>query len=182
MLASYALHDYGPVPDGPNLRGDERVIDVGGGLGALARLLLMAYPQLQITVLDRAEEVERAACVPDADRVIFRAGNLFELWDVEGDAVILARVLHDWDYGPALRLLHQARRALPSGGRAFIVKMMLAEDGAAGGLCDLHLLAVTGGKERTASEYEALLDHEGFIHCGLRRLPSLSSIVLGVRK
>ena len=182
MLASYALHDYGPVADALNLRGDERVIDAGGGVGALAGLLVAAHPQLRVTVLDRPEVVERASRALQSDRVSFQAGDLFEPWDIGGDAVILARVLHDWDDTPALRLLHQARRALPSGGRVFVVEMVLPEDGVAGGLCDLHLLAVTGGRERTASEYAALLDRAGFVHGGQRRLPGLCSIVVGVRK
>ena len=182
MLASYALHDYGPVPDALDLRGDERVIDAGGGLGALAGLLVEAHPQLQVTVIDRPEVVERAACMARSDRVTFRAGDLFEPWDVEGDAAILARVLHDWDDARALRLLQQARRALPSGGRVFVVEMVLLEDAAAGGLCDLHLLAATGGRERTACEYEALLECAGFAHGGVRRPQSLCSVVVGVAK
>ena len=182
MLASYALQDYGPVPDALDLRGDERVIDAGGSLGALAGLLVEIHPQLRVTVLDRPEVVERATCMVRSDGVTFQAGDLFEPWDIEGDAVILARALHDWDDGPALRILHQARRALPSGGRVFAVEMVLPEDGAAGGLCDLHLLAVTGGRERTASEYVALLDRAGFVDGGVRRLPGLCSIVVGVRK
>ena len=182
MLLSYALHDYGPVPKALDLRGDERVIDAGGGLGALARLLAEAHPQIQVTVLDRPEVVEHTTRRPRFDRVTFRAGDLFESWGVEGDAVILARVLHDWDDGSALRILRRARRALPSGGRVFVIEMTLPEDGAAGGLCDLHLLAVTGGRERTGSEYAALLGRAGFVHTGVHRLPGLPSIVVGMRK
>ena len=182
MLASYALHDYGPVPDALDLRGDERVIDAGGGLGALAGLLVEAYPQLRVTVLDRAEVVDLAARGRDADRVTLRAGDLFEPWDVEGDAVILARVLHDWDDTSALRLLHQARRALSPGGRVFVIEMVLPEDGAVGGLCDLHLLAVNGGRERTASEYAALLGRAELVDDGVCRLPGLPSVVVGTRK
>ena len=105
MLASYALHDYGPVADALDLRGDERVIDAGGGLGVLAGLLVDTHPQLQVTVLDRPEVVERATRMQQSERVIFQAGDLFARWDVEGEVVILARVLHDWDDDPALRLL-----------------------------------------------------------------------------
>jgi hypothetical protein len=31
-----------------------------------------------------------------------------------------------------------------------------------GGLCDLHLLVVTGGRERTRSDFERLLHSTGF--------------------
>ena len=173
---------YGRVPDALDLRGDERVIDAGGDLGALAGLLVEAHPKLQVTVLDRPEVVERATRMLRSDRVTFRAGDLFEPWDAKGDVVILARVLHDWDDAPALRLLSYARRALPYRGRLFLIEMVLPEDGAAGGLCDLHLLTVTGGRERTAAEYAALLERSGFAFEGVRRLPEVSSIVVGVRK
>ena len=182
MLASYALHDYGPVADALDLRGDERVIDAGGGLGALAGLLVEAYSQLRVTVLDRPEVVERAMRAPRSDRVTFQAGDLFEPWGIEGDAVIFARVLHDWNDGPALQLLHRASRALPFGGRVFAVEMVLPEDGAAGGLCDLHLLSVAGGRERTASEYAALFERADFAFEGVRQLPTLPSIVVGLAK
>ena len=181
MLASYALHDYGPVPAALGLRGDERVIDAGGGLGALAGLLVEAHPQLRVTVLDRPEVIERAMRLPQPDRVTFQARDLFEPWDVEGDAAILARVLHDWDDARALRLLRYARRALPSGGRLLVVEMVLPEGGSAAGLCDLHLLTATGGKERTVSEYTALLVRAGFVHRGVGRLPGLPSVVVGAR-
>ena len=182
MLTSYALHDYAAVPAALGLRGDERVIDAGGGLGALAGLLVESCPSLRVTVLDRPEVVERAARGRQVDGVTFRAVDLFGLWGVKGDAVTLARVLHDWDDAAALRLLRQARRALPSSGRLFVVEMVLPEGGSAGGLCDLHLLAVTGGRERTVSEYVALLDRAGFAFNGMRRLPALPSIIVGLAR
>ena len=61
MQMSYGLHDYGPVPGALGLRGDERVIDAGGGLGALAGLLVEAHPDLRIMVLDRPEVVEQTS-------------------------------------------------------------------------------------------------------------------------
>lgn len=182
MLASYALHDYAQVPPALGLRGDERVIDAGGGLGVLAGLLTEAYPDLRVTVLDRPEVVERAVQEPHGDRVTFRAVDLFGPWGVEGNAVVLARVLHDWDDILALRLLRHARRALPAGGRLFVVEMVLAEGGSAGGLCDLHLLAVNGGRERTASEYATLLDRAGFAFDGVHPLPALPAVVVALAR
>ena len=179
MLASYARHDYAGVPVALDLRGDERVIDAGGGLGALAGLLMEAYPGLRVTVLDRPEVVKRAACGSQVDGVTFRGADLFRPWGVEGDAVTLARVLHDWDDAAALRILLRARRALSAGGRLFVVEMALPEGGSAGGLCDLHLLAVTGGRERSVSEYVALLDQAGFIFDGVCRLSALPSVIMG---
>ena len=182
MLASYALHDYPAAPAALDLRGDEHVIDAGGGCGALAGLLVDEYPELRITVLDRPEVVGLAARREPGSRVRLRPTDLFDPWGIEGDAVVMARVLHDWDDAPALRLLHRARRALPSGGRLFVVEMVMPEHGVAGSLCDLHLLTVTGGRERTAAEYAALLGEAGFGFEGVRRIPALPSIVVGVAR
>lgn len=179
MLVSYALHDYAQAPAAFGLRGDEHVIDAGGGLGALAELLVNEYPKLRVTVLDRPEVVERMARRALGDRVKARPTDLFGSWGVEGDVVVMARVLHDWDDPRALRLLRAARRALPVGGRLFIVEMVVPENGAAGSLCDLHLLAVTGGKERTAGEYAALFGESGFDAVGVRRIPAVPSIIEG---
>ena len=179
MLRSYALHDYGAVPAALDLRGDERVIDAGGGLGTLAALLAEACPDLSVTVLDRPEVVELGAREHGSDRVKFRAADLFDPWGVEGDAVVLARVLHDWDDAPALRLLQNAHRTLLPGGRLFVIEMILPEDDPAGALCDLHLLAVTGGRERTRSEYAALLDLAGFAIDSVRPLPTVPSVIVG---
>ena len=57
--------------------------------------------------------------------------------------------------------------------------MVLQEAGSAGGLCDLHLLMVTGGKERTHMEYSALLHRAGFALDDVRDLPTLPSIIMG---
>ena len=143
-----------------------------------------AYPNLSITVLDRPEVAEQAEerTLSTDDCVTFQAVDLFDSWGVEGDAVILARVLHDWEDAPAIRLLRHARGALRPGGRLFVVEMLLPEEGSTGGLCDLHLLVATGGRERTQSDYVALLEAAGFAFDGVRRLSALPSVVVGLAR
>lgn len=182
MLESYALHDYDRVPAALGLAGDERVIDAGGGLGGLASLLVRTYPRLHAVILDRPEVVEQAARQQLGNQVELQSTDLFRPWGVAGNVVIMARVLHDWDDSLALQLLHNARCALPSGGRLFVVEMLIPEDGMAGGLCDLHLLMVTGGRERTAADYISLLERAGFDVEGVRRIPALPSIIEGVAR
>jgi 2-polyprenyl-3-methyl-5-hydroxy-6-metoxy-1,4-benzoquinol methylase len=181
MLASYARHDYSAVPTALGLDGNERVVDAGGGMGVLAHLLLDAHAGLKVTVLDRPEVLERASATPRAG-LSWQAGDLFSPWGIEGDAVVLARVLHDWPDPEAGLILHHAREALPAGGRLFIVEMVLPEAGFAGSLCDLHLLMATGGQERTEDAYRRLMDEAGFTLNELRRIPALPSILVGVAR
>jgi len=179
MLRSYARHDYGAVPAALALRGDETVIDAGGGVGVLAELLARRYPRLRVVLLERPEVIRLLALADDvAERIMPRHADLFRPWAVTADAVVLSRVLHDWEDDAAGRILRNARATLGPGGRLFAVEM-LAETGAAGGLCDLHLLAVTGGKERTAEQFAKLFEDNGFRFKETRRLPALPSLIVG---
>ncbi len=150
-------------------------------LGALRADLLEHLPACRVVLLDRPEVAAIAALDPH-ERLEVRATDLFEDWGVVGDAVVMARILHDWDDDQALRLLRRAREALPAGGRLFAVEMVLDDDGPAGSLCDLHLLVVTGGKERTSAQYATLLEQAGFTFEGVRRIPALPSVVVGVAR
>lgn len=179
MLQSYARHDYAAVPDALRLRGDELLIDAGGGLGVLARMLLARHPQLRVVLIDRPEVVEHAGLLGQEDRLTLRPADLFAPWGIQGDAVVMSRVLHDWDDDEALRLLRHARDALPAGGRLFAVEMLMPEDGVAGSLCDLHLLMATGGRERTATELTSLLERADFTLERVTHLPALPSVIVG---
>jgi hypothetical protein len=179
MLRSYARHDYPTVPGALRLRGDERVLDVGGGLGVLAELLLAEHPDLQVQVLDRPEVVAR---LPRREGLIAVADDLFASWSVRADVAVLARVVHDWPDDAAVRILKNVRGALPSGGRLFLVEMLVADDGAFGGLCDLHLLMATGGRERTQHEYEQLLNQAGFDLVEVHTLAALPAVLEGAAR
>ena len=181
MLQSYARHDYSTVPSALGLSGRERVIDAGGGLGVLANLMLDAHPHLQVTVLERPEVIARAMHEREKrEGLAWYAGDLFEPWGIEADAVVLARVLHDWADAKASRILQNARSALPHGGNIYIVEMLVPETGNTGALCSLHLLLTSGGQERTAAEYGHLLNNAGFGTKEVRTLGSLVSVLVGV--
>ncbi|MCC6648433.1 MAG: methyltransferase domain-containing protein [Polyangiaceae bacterium] len=179
MVRSYARHDYPLVPPALGLRGDERVLDVGGGLGVLAGLLLDHSPDLDVVLLDRVEVVVQVPPRPGLRAV---AADFFEPLPLDADVAVLARVVHDWGDDDAVRILRNVRRALPKGGRVFLVEMLVDEDGTFGGLCDLHLLLATGGRERTAREYAALLDGAGFELGEVRAINALPSVLVGVAR
>jgi len=183
MLLSYARHDYACIPSALALHGNETIIDAGGGLGALSMGLVDYYAGVQVHLLDRPEVIKQAlADNINSERIHCHSVDLFEKWGVHPDAVVLGRVLHDWNDIDALRVLKNARKALSPGGQLFIIEMILEEDKPSGSLCDLHLLVVTGGQERTCKSYQLLMEGAGFEFKGLKQLPALPSIIMGVAK
>ena len=183
MLSSYAHHDYAQLPHALGLHGNESVLDAGGGLGTLAGYLLQAYPHLTVTVLDKPEVVAKGQRGSDPQsRCQWLAGDLFKPWGVVVDAVVLARVLHDWDDADAMNILRHAREALPKGGRLFVIEMLLsdnANNNSSGALCDLHLMMVTGGRERSPSAFEKLFNQTGFRLREIKKTKALPSILCG---
>ena len=179
MLRSYARHDYTGVPAALDLQGNERVLDVGGGVGVLASLLLDHQPGLDVVVLDLPEVV---AQLPVRPGLSGRAEDLFGDWSQAADVAVLARVLHDWPDDQAVAILQRVRANLPAGGRVFIVEMLVVGEGRFGGLCDLHLLLATGGRERNEQQYGALLAQAGFDVVGVRDTGGLPVIIEGLAR
>jgi hypothetical protein len=91
-------------------------------------------------------------------------------------------VLHDWSDTQAQKILHAVRRAAPAHARLLIVEAVVADtpDPHFGKLLHIIMLAVTGGRELTKSEYEALLSSAGFRLDQILVTPSQYSIVEAV--
>ena len=180
MLRSYARHDYRAIVPVLGLSGHEVVIDAGGGTGAFAHLLLERHPGLQVVVLERPEVAAQVPVNEEGGRPSAVAADLFSPWPQKADVVVLARVLHDWDDAQAKAILRRACEALTPGGRVAVVEMLLDESLFDGGLCDLHLLAVTGGRERTAADFQALFTRAGLRLEAVHATPALPHVLLGV--
>ena len=84
----------------------------------------------------------------------------------------------NWDDDGAACILERAAQALRPGGRVVIVEMLRDEGAHRGALCDLHLLAVTGGRERSFAEYERLMDRAGLRAAPVTREPGPCQVVV----
>ena len=153
-------------------RGDETVVDVGGGNGALLQALLERRPNLRGIVFDlphvvrEAEERIRAAGLADRCEVV--AGSFFDAVPQARDVYVLSHILHGLDDDRAREVLQRVRHAIPDEGRLLIVEGVVSAPNEPGlKLLDL-LMLILGGRERTEDEWQALLPSGGFQLTGIR--------------
>jgi hypothetical protein len=92
------------------------------------------------------------------------ACDIFESVPGGGYDYILKVIIHDWDDKEAAAILKTVRRAMPERGRLLLVENVIPPGNGAhpGKMLDIVMLVELGGRERTAEEYEALLDEAGF--------------------
>lgn len=176
MLASYAWHDYEAVIPFLPIKPGHRVLDAAGGTGTLASLLKTNFPSASVYLGDLA------AVIAESDYNHKLVIDLFQTWPETFDIVVMARVLHDWDDENAIRILRNAANSLTDGGKIFLLEMLIKQDSSSGALCDLHLLAATGGRERNDSEFGKLADEAGLQVKEIIDLPSLISLIILERR
>ena len=153
----------------------QRLVDVGGGHGVLSRAVLEANPRMRGVVFDLPGVIDGARTrLSDAgltDRCEAIAGDFFDAVPAGGDAYMLSWILHDWDDRSAARILANCRGAMREGGRLLVIEMVVPsgeEPPASPDLdrlvkaADLEMLAIVGGRERTAAEYRELYANAGF--------------------
>lgn len=144
------------------------VADIGGGHGQLLASILKASPQSAGVLFDQPEVVgggrEHLSSLGLGDRVRVEGGNFFEAVPGGADAYVLKFIIHDWDEERALTILRNVHRAAPEGARLLLVEGVVPEGDAPSlsKLMDVHMMVMTGGRERTEAEYADLLARAGF--------------------
>lgn len=142
-------------------RGEETVVDVGGGNGSLLVELLNRQPGLRGIVFDLPETVRDETAL--GPRIEFVEGSFFESVP-EGDVYILSTILHDWDDEPATAILRTIHAAARPESRLLILDQVvpIGSEPSGGKWRDLLMLAVVGGKERNEAQWRELLAAGGF--------------------
>jgi len=163
------------------------VADIGGATGNLLTTILGRHPGVQGILFDMPHVVRNASTLIHErgleDRIRIEAGSFFENVPAGADAYLLSHIIHDWSEERCLAILDQCRRAMKATARLLIIEMVLPTEGIPhpGKMLDIIMLAVTGGQERTQSEYRALLDKAGLRLARVVPTASAVSIVEALR-
>lgn len=164
------------------------IADIGGGHGYLLAKALSTNPRAKGILFDQPQVVAGASEVLSAngaaDRVETVSGDFFQEIPVEADLYLMKFIIHDWNDEQSVTILENLAKSARPGAKLLLVESVVEEDDAAPSMSkvmDLNMLAMTGGRERTASEYAALFEKTGFKLTRVIPTPSPMQIVEAVR-
>jgi len=143
-----------------------RIIDVGGGRGGLLVQILRRAPRAIGVLFEQPQVIEGLRPLADdvAARIELVGGDFFAAVPGGADCHVIKGVLHDFDDERCVRILENCRRSLAPDGRVVIANRDLPSSisGPHPNLTmDIQMMALLGGRERTAAEWSALFERAG---------------------
>lgn len=150
------------VLDAYDFRPFRTIADIGGGRGHLLRAVLEVTPDAVGILFDLPEVIDGLDL--SQPRLAEVAGDFFKDALPTADAYVLMEVLHDWPDEECVAILSAIRRAAHKTSTLLVIEGALPEEqrDPRARTLDLVMLTVTGGRERTASEFSRLFGRAGF--------------------
>jgi len=146
--------------------GKRVIVDVGGGRGDLISSVLVANPAMEGVLFDLPQGSAEARSLLQAkgvdNRCHIKTGSFFDSIPGGGDVYVFSRILHDWPDDKAAVILANCRKAVKDDGILLIRDNVLSDNDVQASTLDITMLIMTGGEERTESEWKKLLQSAGF--------------------
>lgn len=164
-------------------------IDVGGARGCLSVQLALAHPHLS------GGEFDLPVVGPTFDEYVqsfrlkhhlrFHPGNCFDDILPATEAIIMGRILHDWDLEQKRTLIAKAHAALPQGSALVVYDAIIDDErqqNTFGLLMSLNLLIETqGGFDYTGAHRRGWMHEAGFKETRVEPLCEPDSMVIGLK-
>jgi SAM-dependent methyltransferase len=165
------------------------VVDVGASRGSLLVEVLKRYQHLVGIGFDlpalRGEFERYVQEHALSHRLVFQAGDFLADRLPAADAMVMGRILHNWDLPTKRLLLRKAHEALSTNGRLIILERMIDDDRteATGLLASLNMLIMTpGGFDFSPKQCIGWMEDTGFAQMHVEPLPGLMSMVTGIKR
>jgi hypothetical protein len=165
------------------------LVDVAGGHGEVLMSILKACPNVRGILADVGHVIEgakpRIAAAGLSSRCETVAIDFFKSVPAGGDAYIMKHIIHDWDDERASIILKNIATAMGAKrGKVILLEAVIRADAEVdfGKLLDIEMLAMPGGRERSADEFKALFARSGFDMTKVVPTKSPLAVVEAIRK
>ncbi|KAG5617575.1 hypothetical protein H5410_017399 [Solanum commersonii] len=179
------------------------LVDVGGGIGTVAKAISNAFPELKCSVFDLPHVVEG---LEGGNNLSYIAGDMFKSLP-SADAILLKLcfnclvvcvdglilwfddkqwILHDWSDEDCAKILKKCKEAIPSkenGGKVIVIDTVI--DNQKGDdksfetqlFLDVVMMVHVSGKERNEQEWAKLFSDAGFSDYKISPILGLRSVI-----
>jgi predicted O-methyltransferase YrrM len=175
----------------------QHLVDVGGGHGIYTIELLMQFPKLTATIVDRepplkvAREYANQAGLSQRIEFVFADIHTYQL-PTPTDVVLLANILHDYSATDAGNLVQHFAQQLPTAGQLVILDAFLeaisagappiARGPRAVAAYSAMLFTICEGRCYRLDEYQSMMSTAGLqVQPDVKQVPAHGSLLTGIR-
>lgn len=172
-MYEYARDDYKNLADIIDFSKHESIMDVGGGYGAAINIIQRKNSKVNCILFDLPKVIIKAP-VQNVNKI---SGNFFKHIP-NCSAILLTRILHDWDNEHAHIILNNCSKALPIKGTLYIIENCsdLIKDDLS--LLSLNMSVMCHSYERSSKEYIKLAKRHCLNFKKMVPLNALQSILI----
>jgi ubiquinone/menaquinone biosynthesis C-methylase UbiE len=138
------------------LKGVSSVMDIGGGLGSLAKNIKAHYPHIQCHVMDQYDFTRK-----ESEEITFMNGNFFSAIPSGYDAYCMKHILHNWPDNKAIEILKNCHEAMNDNSVLYVIEMIKEPHDPVSESFDLFMDALLLGIERNLAEFEFIAKQAG---------------------
>jgi hypothetical protein len=131
-------------------------------------------PNLECILFDLPKVIENVS-IPNVKKI---GGSFFDIIPYQSEAIILSRVLHDWNDEKATLILWNCFEALPNNGTLYVIENCSDKIKIDLSLLSLNMTAMCESNERTSTQYILLCENVCFQFDIEKRLNDLQTILI----
>lgn len=173
-MYQYAKDDYKTLPDIIDFSKHNSVMDVGGSYGAVLENIKKKNSRVECVLFD-LEKVVKNVAIPNIQKV---SGSFFNKIPNQSEAIILSRVLHDWNNEKVNIILKNCFEALPNYGTLYVIENCADKIKFDLSFLSLNMTAICESNERTSMQYVSLAENAGFHFESETKLNELQTVLI----
>lgn len=177
-MNEYARDDYQNICKLHDFSIHKSITDVGGGLGALIKIIYRNNPNIECYLFDKPE----VTSLIKSENIKTVEGDFFYYIPKVSEAIIMSRVIHDWDKEKALIILQNAYKALPKNGTLYLVENLTDKINNKAALLSLNMRLITESHERSLTEYILLLSKCNFTFNNHIKINEFQHLIIATKK
>ncbi len=174
-MCEYAHEDYKNMAEIIDFSTHKTITDIGGSSGVLIQNIAKKNPKINCILFDLPEVISIFKH-QKKDNFDIISGDFFEKMYFKTDAIILSRILHDWNDENCCIILENCKEILQKNGIIYIIENLQNEQKTH--LLSLNMMLMCESFERTKEEYQKLLQYIDFEIIDTKKLNNLQTILI----